>query len=245
MATSMKNVRMFFCLLFLLSACYGADKKPAITQENLTKLRAIRTIFVDGNSESADKLRQHLESQSCFTLVTNKSKADAIMSVSEENKPGGGPNWLVTSIVVTTQNGDQIWSKSKGGGGFVHSGAGMATDNLLHDLKKDACGKIDDSSTPAALSDQSSKRDGVVKLFNESFQKQGAVGYAEISGDQLIVHSEHASSMRFHTVLANQQIVGMLTDAGIAIFLYTNDADQHFTYDVKARKILDQPTTGK
>ena len=111
----------------------------AITQENLTKLQAIKMVFVDGNSESADKIREHLESQSCFKLVNNKSKADAVMSVSEENKPGEGMQWVVASITVTTLNGDQIWSRSKGGGGFVYSGAGMATDNLLHDLRKDAC----------------------------------------------------------------------------------------------------------
>jgi len=116
-----------------------AGKKPAITQENIETLRAVKTVFVDGNSESADKIREHLESQSCFTLVNNKSKADAVMTVSEENKPGEGMQWLVTSITLTTPNGDQIWSRSKGGGGFVHSGAGMATDNLLHDLRKDAC----------------------------------------------------------------------------------------------------------
>jgi hypothetical protein len=116
-----------------------AGKKPAIAAENLAKLQAVKTVFVEGNSESADKVREHLESQSCLRLVNNKSKADAIMSISEENKPGEGMQWLVTSITVTTQDGDQIWSKSKGGGGFVHSGAGMATDKLLHDLRKDAC----------------------------------------------------------------------------------------------------------
>jgi len=116
-----------------------AGKKPAITQENLEKLRAVKTVFVEGNSESADKIREHLESQSCFTLANNKSKADAVMTVSEENKPGEGMQWLVTSITLSTPNGDQIWSRSKGGGGFVHSGAGMATDNLLHDLRKDGC----------------------------------------------------------------------------------------------------------
>lgn len=126
-------------LVAVLIAPGYAGKKPGITQENLEKLRAVKTIFVEGNSESADKIREHLESHSCFTLVNNKSKADAVMSVSEENKPGEGMQWVVTSIMLTTPNGDQIWSRSKGGGGFVHSGAGMATDNLLHDLRKDAC----------------------------------------------------------------------------------------------------------
>jgi hypothetical protein len=129
--------------LVLLFAAFAvpsyADKKPAITQENLETLRAVKTVFVDGNSESADKIRQHVEAQSFFTLVNNKSKADAIMTVGEENKPGEDFQWVVTSITLTTPSGDQIWSKSKGGGGLVHSGAGTATDNLLHDLRKEAC----------------------------------------------------------------------------------------------------------
>ena len=61
------------------------------------------------------------------------------MNVEERAKPDEGMNWLVSSITVTTKAGDQVWSRSKGGGGFVHSGAGMAAENLLHDLAKDAC----------------------------------------------------------------------------------------------------------
>jgi hypothetical protein len=134
----MKIATTIVVVVALVSMGY-AGKKPAITQENLDKLRAIKLVFVDGNSESADKIREHLESQSCFALVSNKSKADAVMSVSEENKPGEGMQWVVASITLTMPDGDQIWSRSKGGGGFVHSGAGMATDNLLQDLRKDAC----------------------------------------------------------------------------------------------------------
>jgi len=130
---------LIVALFIALIALAFAGTKPAITQENTAKLQSVKAVFVEGNSESADKIREHLESQSCFTLVNNKSKADAVMNVSEENKPGEGPGWLVTSITLTTPDGDQIWSKSKGGGGFVHSGAGMATDNLLHDLRKAGC----------------------------------------------------------------------------------------------------------
>jgi hypothetical protein len=123
----------------VVSPTVYAGKKPSITQENLAKLQAIEVIFVDGNSESADKLREKLESWTCLKLTNNRSQADAIMNVEERAKPDEGMNWLVSSITVTTKAGDQVWSRSKGGGGFVHSGAGMAAENLLHDLAKDAC----------------------------------------------------------------------------------------------------------
>jgi hypothetical protein len=88
---------------------------------------------------SLSQLREKLESWICLKLTNNRSQADAIMNVEERAKPDEGMNWLVSSITVTTKAGDQVWSRGKGGGGFVHSGAGMAAENLLHDLAKDTC----------------------------------------------------------------------------------------------------------
>jgi hypothetical protein len=74
-------------LLFVsVSLCY-AEKKPVTSEENLAKLQAVKTVFVDGNSESADKLREKMESWTCLKLTNNKAQADAIMSVEEREKP--------------------------------------------------------------------------------------------------------------------------------------------------------------
>ena len=78
-----------------------AGKKPAITQENLAKLQAVKTVFVDGNSESADKLREKLETFSCFTLSNNKSRADAIMTTEERNAHDNVTNEVLTSVTIT------------------------------------------------------------------------------------------------------------------------------------------------
>jgi hypothetical protein len=43
-----------------------AGKQPAISEANLTELQAVKTVFVDGNSESADKLHEKLESSTCL-----------------------------------------------------------------------------------------------------------------------------------------------------------------------------------
>src|ERR1035441_544329 len=125
-----------FCVV-LASLCY-AGKKPAISEENLAKLQTIKVLFVDGNSESADKLREKLESWTCLKLTNNKSQADAIMSTEEREKTSD-MHKVAASVVITMPNGDQVWSRTKTGEGFVHSGAGMAAENLLHDLAKDAC----------------------------------------------------------------------------------------------------------
>jgi hypothetical protein len=122
----------------LATAMSLAKDKPKIEQENLAKLQSAKAVFVDGNNESADKVRQHLESWTCLTLTNNKSTADAIMDVQEREKPSD-INKVATSVTISMTNGDQIWSRTKTGEGFVHSGAGEAVEKLLHDLSKDAC----------------------------------------------------------------------------------------------------------
>jgi hypothetical protein len=90
----------------------------------------------------------------------------------------------------------------------------------------------------ANSSNQSAAREMLLKTFNASFAREGVAGYAEISGDKLLVHSERATEMRFHMQVANQRLIAMMQQAGIATYLYTNDADQHFAYDLKAGKII-------
>lgn len=134
----MKTTFKIVAFSALVSVCQ-AGKKPAISEENLEKLRTIKAIFVDGNSESADKLREKLELWTCLKLTNNKSNADAVMTVEERTKPNIDLNKVAASVTITMPNGDQVWSRTKAGEGFVHSGAGMAAENLLHDLAKDVC----------------------------------------------------------------------------------------------------------
>jgi hypothetical protein len=133
----MKTASALVLFVAVASLCH-AGKKPAISEENLAKLQTVKVIFVDGNSESADKLREKMESWTCLKLTNNKSQADAIMSTEEREKPSDYHK-VAASVTVTIQNGDQVWSRTKTGVGVVGSGAGMAAENLLHDLAKDAC----------------------------------------------------------------------------------------------------------
>jgi hypothetical protein len=64
---------------------------------------------VDGNNQSADEIREKLESRTCLILTNNKSRADAIVSVEERIKPNVTFNRLVTSVTVTMPTGDLVW----------------------------------------------------------------------------------------------------------------------------------------
>jgi hypothetical protein len=139
MKTSSFSLVMIAAFAVLLTLPCRAGKKPTISAENLAKLQTVKTVFVDGNSESADKLREKMESWTCLKLTNNKSNADAIMTVEERTKPNTDVNKVAASVTITMPNGDQVWSRTKAGEGFVHSGAGMAAENLLHDLAKDVC----------------------------------------------------------------------------------------------------------
>ncbi len=93
----------------------------------------------------------------------------------------------------------------------------------------------------ADAADQAGVRRKLVNGLNGSFQKNGVLGYAEISGDRITVHSERASLMRLHMVLASGEF-SMVRRAGITMFIYTNDANQNFVYDVKADQIVSPAT---
>jgi hypothetical protein len=133
------RLRPMIAAIVFATAVAPAKDKPAIEKENLAKLQAVKTVFVDGNNESADKVRQHLESWTCLALTNNKSTADAVMDVKEQQKPNTDINKVATSLTITLPNGDLIWSRTKIGEGFVHSGAGEAVEKVLHDLSKEAC----------------------------------------------------------------------------------------------------------
>jgi hypothetical protein len=62
--------------------------------------------------------------------------------------------------------------------------------------------------------------------------KDGKVAYTEAKGDTMITHSERASAMRFHANMANQPFLSKLQSAGFSTYIYTNDADLHFEFDI-------------
>jgi hypothetical protein len=68
----------------------------------------------------------------------------------------------------------------------------------------------------------------------QAFIKNGVAGYAEFSGDTLIIHSERASAMRFHANIADVRMLAAIRAVHAKTFVYTNDQGQRFEYDAVA-----------
>jgi len=81
-------------------------------------------------------------------------------------------------------------------------------------------------------------KEKLVESANASFIAQKVVGYAESSEDTFTIHSERASDMRFHMLIANKQGMEHFRMAGIKTLVYTNDTDQRFTYDLAAGHVV-------
>ena len=81
-------------------------------------------------------------------------------------------------------------------------------------------------------------KEKLVEASNARFIADKVVGYAESSEDTFTIHSERASDMRFHMLIANKQGMEHFRMAGIKTLVYTNDADQRFTYDLAAGHVV-------
>ncbi len=109
------------------------------------ELQSVRTLFVKGNSETSNTLREKMSIYSCLQTALSEKKADAVMDVDETARRsdsilGGHSNKVSSSVTITMPNGDVVWSKNKQGTeGLIHSGAGGAAVDLLRNLAKEAC----------------------------------------------------------------------------------------------------------
>jgi hypothetical protein len=96
--------------------------------------------------------------------------------------------------------------------------------------KMNLAAKQNDSAPTTNSQDVYRKK--IVDGINAAFLAEKVVGYAEISGDTLIIHSERTSAMRFHMNMANVKRTAALRQAGFTLESYTNDADQNFFLDL-------------
>jgi hypothetical protein len=116
-----------------------------------------------------------------------------------------------------------------------------AWGNALEAVKENGIGTSEEKNTCALIladwSDQALTRKKYVNAINAGFRKSGTAGSAEIVGNNLIVHSERANRMRFYLLLANNKTPSLQRRAGIVTFVYTNDADENFAYDVKSGQV--------
>jgi hypothetical protein len=108
--------------------------------------------------------------------------------------------------------------------------------NSIKNGAKGACVQI-----LADWSNQAVTRQKLINGVDAGFHKEGVMGYAEISGDKFTIHSERASAMRFHMALASQRVLSMMHRAALTMYIYTNDSDQNFAYDVKSGQVVSPP----
>ncbi|MBI4166718.1 MAG: hypothetical protein HY508_13390 [Acidobacteria bacterium] len=81
------------------------------------RLREVKSIFVKGNSQAAEKAREKLdEGKTCFSLATKADDADAVLEIGDSATadPGVlgsfGGRHNVVSGTVTLKSGDLVWS---------------------------------------------------------------------------------------------------------------------------------------
>jgi hypothetical protein len=148
-------------------------------------------------------------------ITTNRQAADYVVSL---NHIEAGLFIRDNQIAVTDPFGNLLSTKE---GSSIQGGV------------KGACALIH-----ADWSNQASTRQRLVDGINAVFQKDGVVGYTDVSEDKLTVHSERASAMRFHAILASKWEISMMQRAGIETFAYTDDTAQNFAYDVKSGQIV-------
>jgi len=73
----------------------------------------------------------------------------------------------------------------------------------------------------------------VVNAINAGFVQNHAVGYSEIAADELVIHSERASQMRFQMLLHNTEAMAIFKKVGLRSVTYTNDADFRQTASIE------------
>ncbi|HUT02294.1 MAG TPA: hypothetical protein VM163_00180 [bacterium] len=110
------------------------------------RLAHVKSIFVKGNNQAADKAREILrKGKTCFALASNPDEADAVLEMADSATPDTGifgsmgARHNVVSGTLTLKSGDLIWSRSERfSDAPLMSGAKTAADILIHELAKDA-----------------------------------------------------------------------------------------------------------
>lgn len=116
-----------------------------IKKGSYPQLCSIHSAYVDGNSESADAIRQQLANKTWMEPAPSSATAGAIIRVSEARSEKRFPlpaERTTVSLIIST-HGKDVWFDSVGFNELpFSSGARFAAKVLLADVKKAAaCGK--------------------------------------------------------------------------------------------------------
>lgn len=131
----MKIMALSMLLLLIASPAFARRFSKGSQHE----LCSIRTVFISGNSDAADIMRQRIERSTWMRLVRSQKGADGVIDVSQHTHTKHFPiDTQETSVSIEVWRGKDLdWSDSQTfGEGIFNSGAGSAVKILLDDLNR-------------------------------------------------------------------------------------------------------------
>ena len=135
---------MLACLLVVTASVRAAGRRNRGSHPELCELK---TVFVAGESESADMVRRDIEKKTWLTLVNSPATADATLKVAETRSlkrfPIRSERTTISATLTRTADQQLVWSGSAWWDeGAINSGAGSAAKILLGRLNLEAgCAK--------------------------------------------------------------------------------------------------------
>lgn len=129
-----------FVVILLAAASY------AQSAERTEKLKAIHSVFISGNNQAAEKMRDELEKgKSCLSLSLKPKEADATLDVASDSQIGGGSlgvrDWVISGN-LSNADGELLWSRSMRFSDAPFTNGGKAAGKaLINELAKQVCGK--------------------------------------------------------------------------------------------------------
>jgi len=135
--------RLAVAVMLLLAAATVAYPDRRHKRGSHPELCQLKTVFVDGNSESANMIRNEIAERTWLKLVASKEHADAVLAIAETKSTRGFPvtteQTTVSGQLIKPGSDEILWSDSASfGEGAFNSGAGSASKMLLGYLRTDA-----------------------------------------------------------------------------------------------------------
>jgi hypothetical protein len=222
----MKNVAFCLALLLLIGSA-SAETDPSIIQRAANGVTRLRSKMKDPESfvlEAAylKKPDKHGVSEICFYYRAHNSY--------------GGYGGIGETVLLKN---DSLFMVDAGDQANPFFGLmdPCRPSTRIADITADLLRALNPS--PFDLIKSAADRPKLVEAENARFKKEGVAGYAEMMGDTYTVHSERATSIRFHAnMLQDEAYMKALKRAEIVTLVYTNDTDLKFVYDMKSGQIV-------